>query len=114
MAADPRTIQANERTLLAWVRTGISLITFGFAIAKLGKWLGDNGRTAAPGHVDVAGAAFVLLGAVGVIFALARFVRVRSALVADRPVPTGAGSLVVIVVLVAAIGLWLGAQLILL
>jgi branched-chain amino acid transport system ATP-binding protein len=36
VARDPRTLQANERTLLAWLRTGVSLITFGFAIAQLG------------------------------------------------------------------------------
>jgi len=29
---DPRTLQANERTLLAWLRTGLALITFGFVI----------------------------------------------------------------------------------
>jgi uncharacterized membrane protein YidH (DUF202 family) len=26
---DPRALQANERTLLAWIRTGLALITFG-------------------------------------------------------------------------------------
>jgi putative membrane protein len=31
---DPRILQANERTLLAWIRTGIALITFGFVITK--------------------------------------------------------------------------------
>jgi putative membrane protein len=31
--------QANERTFLAWLRTSIALITFGFAIARFGLFL---------------------------------------------------------------------------
>ncbi|MDA8205491.1 MAG: DUF202 domain-containing protein [Thermaerobacter sp.] len=31
---DPRTILANERTFLAWLRTGVSLMAFGFVVSK--------------------------------------------------------------------------------
>jgi putative membrane protein len=31
--------QANERTFLAWLRTSIALISFGFAIARFGLFL---------------------------------------------------------------------------
>lgn len=31
--------QANERTMAAWIRTGISLMAFGFAIARFGLFL---------------------------------------------------------------------------
>jgi putative membrane protein len=31
--------QANERTVLAWIRTGISPMAFGFAIARIGVFL---------------------------------------------------------------------------
>jgi putative membrane protein len=31
--------QANERTFLAWIRTSVSLIAFGFAIARFGIFL---------------------------------------------------------------------------
>ncbi|HEX8289094.1 MAG TPA: DUF202 domain-containing protein [Pyrinomonadaceae bacterium] len=34
---------ANERTFLAWVRTGISIIALGFALAKVRVWLGESG-----------------------------------------------------------------------
>ncbi|MBI3545088.1 MAG: DUF202 domain-containing protein [Gammaproteobacteria bacterium] len=30
---------AAERTFLAWVRTGIAIITLGFVVAKFGVWL---------------------------------------------------------------------------
>ena len=36
---DPRILQANERTLLAWIRTGLTLMAFGFVIARVSVWL---------------------------------------------------------------------------
>lgn len=33
---DPRIYFAAERTLLAWIRTGLSIIGFGFIVAKFG------------------------------------------------------------------------------
>ena len=38
---DPRVRFAAERTLLAWVRTGIALMGFGFVIARFGLFLRD-------------------------------------------------------------------------
>lgn len=32
--ADSRTLLANERTFLAWLRTGVSLMAFGFVVSK--------------------------------------------------------------------------------
>ncbi|MEL6553251.1 MAG: DUF202 domain-containing protein [Cyanobacteria bacterium J06621_11] len=39
--------QANERTYLAWLRTSISLIGFGFAIARFGIFLQQLDQTQA-------------------------------------------------------------------
>ena len=36
---DPRVRYAIERTLLAWVRTGLALMGFGFVVARLGLFL---------------------------------------------------------------------------
>ncbi|MBK8025173.1 MAG: DUF202 domain-containing protein [Chloroflexi bacterium] len=36
---DPRVYFAAERTLLAWIRTGITTIGLGFVVAKFGLFL---------------------------------------------------------------------------
>jgi putative membrane protein len=38
-AVDPRIFFAAERTLLAWVRTGLALMGFGFVVARFGLFL---------------------------------------------------------------------------
>jgi len=46
---DPRIYMAAERTFLAWIRTGIALMAFGFVIARFGIFL----RTVAAVSVKV-------------------------------------------------------------
>ena len=36
---DPRIYFAAERTLLAWIRTGVALMGFGFAISRFGFFI---------------------------------------------------------------------------
>src|ERR1700730_13909684 len=36
---DPRAFFAAERTLLAWVRTGLTIMAFGFVVARFGLFL---------------------------------------------------------------------------
>ena len=36
---DPRTYMAAERSFLAWIRTGIALMGFGFVVARFGLFL---------------------------------------------------------------------------
>lgn len=38
-AQDPRVHLAAERTFLAWIRTGLSLMGFGFVVARFGLFL---------------------------------------------------------------------------
>lgn len=35
-APDPRVLWAEERTLLAWIPTGVSMMGFGFVVARFG------------------------------------------------------------------------------
>jgi inner membrane protein YidH len=45
--ADPRVYLAAERTFLAWVRTSVSLMGFGFVIAKFALWTREFGLVGA-------------------------------------------------------------------
>jgi putative membrane protein len=109
VVTDPRTLQANERTLLAWLRTGASLITLGFAIAKLGQWLREAGTHKDPTSVaEIIGGAFVFLGAISEFLALKRYQGIRKALLTGGDVPIAGGTITAIVVTVAVIGLALG------
>lgn len=64
---DPRVRFAAERTLLAWVRTGLGLMGFGFVVARFGMFLREMSAAA---HEPIRptgwslgiGVAFVLLG----------------------------------------------------
>ena len=68
MDRDPRVYFAAERTLLAWVRTGVTVIGLGFVVARFGLFvrLVATNRPEVGQDVGVSsylGAALVLLGA---------------------------------------------------
>jgi putative membrane protein len=39
MKSDPRVFFASERTLLAWIRTGIAIVGLGFLVSRFGLFL---------------------------------------------------------------------------
>jgi putative membrane protein len=67
---DPRIYFAAERTLLAWIRTGIAVMAFGFVVARFGLFL-SLVPTAAEHTVSSAvspyiGAGLVVVGAAAI------------------------------------------------
>jgi putative membrane protein len=67
--ADPRVYFAAERTFLAWLRTGITVMAFGFVVARFGLFLrllraqgGDVPQ--GPGLSPYLGALLVVLGVI--------------------------------------------------
>src|SRR5438128_1590820 len=68
---------ANERTLLAWVRTSIAIMALGFVVARFGLLIRELGPHA-PQHLSgrtssIFGTALVVCGAVLVILATQRY-----------------------------------------
>ncbi|MBA3393160.1 MAG: DUF202 domain-containing protein [Deltaproteobacteria bacterium] len=103
---DLRILQANERTLLAWVRTGLTLMAFGFVVARLAVWLRleypDRGEPAVSSWLGiVAIATGVACHGVGAV----RFMRARQAIIDGRSMVPGALSPVLLAAAVAAVGL---------
>jgi putative membrane protein len=61
MALD-RTRLAHERTLMAWVRTATSLISFGFTIYKFFQYLAENKKMVEGGLLGPRGFALMMIG----------------------------------------------------
>ncbi len=84
---DPRVYFAAERTLLAWIRTGLTTIGLGFVVAKFGLFLRyiaphDTIQADKQGVSLLIGLIMVVLGAVtclGAAVQFQRFVRTLSA-----------------------------------
>lgn len=89
---DPRVLFAAERTLLAWQRSGLALMGFGFVVERFGLFMRMvTGQ--APSHVDRAfslwlGAALLCLSAAVLAFAARQFRLVVKQLAASE-IPTG-------------------------
>ena len=91
---------ANERTFLAWVRTAIAVMAFGFLVAKFNLFLKIAAQSlAVGGHPvavpgggfgGVAGIVLILAGTVMVAVAAVRFVSTGRAIDSPEPGVEGA------------------------
>ena len=118
---DPRVFFAAERTLLAWIRTGLTIMGFGFVVARFGLFLSllaaqrtpSSAPTAPPTHLSTGiGIALVLLGAVSMIIAAIQHRRfVLSLPVGDLPKVHTRAFPVVLALVLGSLGLLLAVYL---
>ena len=115
---DPRIYFAAERTFLAWIRTGLGLMGVGFAVSRFGLFLREmrtsetHAAVHATGVSEYSGVALVAVGVIVNVTAAIRHIRTVHELrsgrwIAGRP----SASAVVLALLLAAVGLGMGAYL---
>jgi putative membrane protein len=84
---DPRVFFAAERTLLAWNRTALALMAFGFVIERFGlfvRLLMPGGAPSTPGRFSLwIGIAFILIGSAVSVIAVRQY---RKVLITLKPV----------------------------
>ena len=89
---DPRVFFAAERTLLAWTRTSLTLMAFGFVIERFGLFvhiLMPKESAALPRTLSLwTGSAFIVLGAIVAVISVVQY---RGVLRTLKPVEIPAG-----------------------
>jgi putative membrane protein len=105
---------AAERTLMAWIRTALAMISFGFTLGKLNDALGSRelhlllGRT-----TDIAGVAYflVVLGTLALVTALVQY-RIEMAVFVRQGLPRRPRLAFVVAVLLSLLGIFVFTDLI--
>jgi putative membrane protein len=100
---------ANQRTFLAWIRTGLATITFGFVVERFGLLLRELGfkiglTEVLPIHYSsFFGVSLTILGVIMMIVALVEFLQIRRSIDSERFHPPAAFS-IILTILAALIG----------
>ena len=103
--------EAADRTLMAWIRTSLSLIGFGFGIAKYRDILLQAGMVKrAPEQINttlIFGLSFIILGVIGLLAAVIQHWRILQYIHGKRREFTGFRPLAMIMaILLLCIGLF--------
>ncbi len=118
-----RVHMANERTFLAWVRTSIGIMAFGFVVEKfalfirqmsliLGNGTIENSLPPSHGYSQIVGIFLVGLGTLISLLAFIRYKKVERQIDEDTYQPSSILH-ILLAVLVVAVGVFLVAYLIL-
>ncbi|HYQ84909.1 MAG TPA: DUF202 domain-containing protein [Rubrobacter sp.] len=87
---------ANERTLLSWVRTGISLISIGLVVERAGTLVDASMRVGSTNASELFGLALALLGALTLVIGTIQFLRNRRRISTGEFVPSTAPYLIIV------------------
>ena len=85
---------ANERTYLAWIRTSIPIMAFGFLIEKfdlfvsyIGKAIGDEEHFQPSLSAELVGLGLFLVGVLIIVTATVRFFTYKRSIESDESIP---------------------------
>ena len=88
---------ANERTYLAWIRTAVAIMAFGFLIEKfdlfvsyIGKAIGDEQHFQPSLTAELVGVGLFLVGVIVILVSTTRFFIYKKAIESDESIPYSA------------------------
>ncbi len=118
--SDPRVFFAAERTLLAWLRTGLTIMALGFVVARFGLFLQLVSAQPQAVHAQthsgfsaILGVVFVVVGALATLLATVQHKRFVSTLSEkDLPASYSRAFAVVLSSMVGVLGILLAAYLV--
>ncbi|HEX2742011.1 MAG TPA: DUF202 domain-containing protein [Rubrobacter sp.] len=87
---------ANERTLLSWVRTGVSLISIGLVVERAGALTDARMKVGSTSASELFGLALALLGALTLIIGTVQFLSNRRRISAGDFEPSVAAYLIIV------------------
>jgi putative membrane protein len=87
---------ANERTLLSWVRTGVSLISIGLVVERAGALVDASMKVSSTSASELFGLALALLGALTLVIGTTQFLNNRRRISTGEFVPSAAAYLIIV------------------